>query len=91
VSISAVGRPKKFTEQTPARFPEGTLARIDAVLVKGESRSDFLAKAAEAEIRKRLRSRQKETAQSGVLVAEPDSVGATLVDDPDACCDAPDQ
>jgi hypothetical protein len=30
-----MGRP---AEQTPARFPAGTLARIDAVLLQGEKR-----------------------------------------------------
>lgn len=48
-----VGRPKRNTEQTPARFPPGTLARIDAVLLEGESRSDFLLIAAQHEIKKR--------------------------------------
>jgi hypothetical protein len=45
-----MGRPKKNHEQTPARFPEGTLARIDAALRQGESRSDFLLAAAEREL-----------------------------------------
>jgi len=40
----------KIAEVTPARFPAGTLARIDKVLNKGEPRSDFIRKAVENEI-----------------------------------------
>lgn len=40
----------KIAEVTPARFPRGTLARIDEVLEAGEHRSDFLRKAVENEI-----------------------------------------
>ena len=50
---ASVGRPKKNHEQTPARFPRGTLARIDGALAKGESRSDFLFVAVEAELARR--------------------------------------
>jgi Arc/MetJ-type ribon-helix-helix transcriptional regulator len=42
-------------EQAPARFPEGTLERIEAVLTEGESRSEFIRKAVETELRKRER------------------------------------
>lgn len=52
-----VGRVKINDEQTPARFPEGTLARIDALLVDKEKRSDFIREAVEREIKRR--SRQK--------------------------------
>lgn len=34
----------------PARFPKGTLARIDAVLSDREKRSDFIREAVEKEI-----------------------------------------
>lgn len=50
-----VGRIKINDEQTPARFPEGTLGRIDAVLAEKEKRSDFIRTAVEAELAKRER------------------------------------
>jgi predicted DNA-binding protein len=50
-----VGRVKINDEQTPARFPEGTLARIDAVLSDKEKRSDFIREAVEREIARRER------------------------------------
>lgn len=37
----------------PARFPEGTLARIDAVLAEKEKRSDFVREAVEVELMRR--------------------------------------
>jgi hypothetical protein len=54
-----VGRIKINDEQTPARFPEGTLARIDAVLAPKEKRSDFIREAVERELvrRAKLKSR----------------------------------
>ena len=48
-----VGRPRINDEQTPARFPGGTLARIDAALADGEKRSDFIREAVEAELKRR--------------------------------------
>lgn len=48
-----VGRPRINGEQTPARFPEGTLARIDATLSEGEKRSDFIRVAVEHELERR--------------------------------------
>lgn len=48
-----VGRIKINDEQTPARFPEGTLARIDVVLAEKEKRSDFIREAVEREIKRR--------------------------------------
>lgn len=50
-----VGRVKINDEQTPARFPEGTLARIDALLADKEKRSDFIREAVEREIKRRSR------------------------------------
>lgn len=50
-----VGRKKINSEQTPARFPKGTLARIDAVLADREKRSDLLREAVEREIVRRER------------------------------------
>lgn len=51
----SVGRIKINDEQTPARFPEGTLARIDAVLEGKEKRSDFIREAVEKELKRRER------------------------------------
>lgn len=48
-----MGRKQINHEQTPARFPEGTLARIDAVLSDKEKRSDFIRVAVEAELERR--------------------------------------
>ena len=48
-----VGRKQINHEQTPARFPEGTLARIDAVLSDREKRSDFIREAVVSELERR--------------------------------------
>jgi hypothetical protein len=48
-----VGRKKINDEQTPARFPAGTLARIDAVLAEKEKRADLIRNAVEREINRR--------------------------------------
>jgi hypothetical protein len=50
---SGVGRPKINEEQTPGRFPGGTLARIDAACAQGEKRSDFIREAVERELARR--------------------------------------
>lgn len=55
VTKRPVGRIKINDEQTPARFPEGTLARIDAVLEGKEKRSDFIREAVDKEIARRER------------------------------------
>lgn len=54
-----VGRTKINDEQTPARFPLGTLERIDSVLVEKEKRSDFIRVAVEAELKRREREKPK--------------------------------
>lgn len=54
-----VGRIKINDEQTPARFPLGTLQRIDAVLAEKEKRSDFIRVAVEAELKRREREKPK--------------------------------
>lgn len=51
-----VGRTKINDEQTPARFPAGTLDRIDDLLADKEKRSDFIREAVEREIKRRSRS-----------------------------------
>lgn len=48
-----VGRKQINHEQMPARFPEGTLARMDAVLLPKEKRSDLIREAVEREIERR--------------------------------------
>lgn len=48
-----MGRPKINDEQTPARFPAGTLARIDAACADKEKRSDFIREAVERELERR--------------------------------------
>ena len=52
-SPASVGRPKINDEQTPARFPSGTLARIDGALGEREKRSDFIREAVERELKRR--------------------------------------
>ena len=54
--VPRVGRKRINEEQTPARFPAGTLARIDAVLdpETNEKRSDLIREAVERELKRRL-------------------------------------
>jgi len=56
---NSVGRKRINDEQTPARFPAGTLARLDAVLRKDEKRADLLREAVEREIERRGRKPPK--------------------------------
>lgn len=53
---ASVGRTRINGEQTPARFPEGTLARIDEVLAPKENRSDFIREAVERELARRIKA-----------------------------------
>lgn len=48
-----VGRKQINDEQTPARFPAGTLARVDRALAHGEKRSEFMREAVERELERR--------------------------------------
>lgn len=48
-----VGRRQINHEQMPARFREGTLARMDAVLHPKEKRSDLIREAVERELERR--------------------------------------
>jgi hypothetical protein len=50
-----MGRKQINHEQTVARFPEGTLARIDAVLDDGEKQADLIREAVERELKRRER------------------------------------
>jgi len=58
-----VGRRRINEEQMPARFPAGTLARIDAVLEDKEKRADLLREAVEREIERRERAAEKGAAK----------------------------
>ena len=49
----SVGRRRINGEQTPARFPSGTLARMDAALREREKRSDLIRAAVERELKRR--------------------------------------
>ena len=61
ISTSAgVGRKRINEEQMPARFPGGTLARMDAVLKAKETRSDLLRTALERELERRERKKPKD-------------------------------
>jgi len=48
-----LGRPKLYEEQMPARLPQGTMARMDAVLQENETRADLLRRAIDREIKHR--------------------------------------
>ena len=48
-----VGQKRINHEQMPARLAEGTLARMDAVLVPPEKRAEFVRVAIEREIKRR--------------------------------------
>jgi hypothetical protein len=50
-----MGRKKQWAEDMQARFAHGTFARIAAVLVDGEERTDFVREAVEREIVRRGR------------------------------------
>lgn len=50
-----MGRKQINHEQMPARLPEGTLERMDAVLDEGEKRSDLVREAVERELKRRER------------------------------------
>lgn len=62
LTVPRMGRPKINDEQTPARLPAGTLARIEAVLKPKEARSDFIRRAVETELKKRERRTLVDTA-----------------------------
>lgn len=52
-----MGRPPQWAEDMQARFAEGTFARIAATLDDGESRTDFVRAAVEAELARREEKR----------------------------------
>lgn len=53
--IPIMGRKRINDEQTPARFPAGTLGRIDDALSDGECRADLIREAVERELKRRAR------------------------------------
>ena len=56
--IWPMGRKRINDEQTPARFPAGTLERIDTVLEENEKRSDLIREAVEREVKRRERGQR---------------------------------
>lgn len=57
IYIPGMSRPRINHEQIPARLPEGTLERMDAVLDEGEKRADLLREAVERELKRRERQK----------------------------------
>lgn len=61
-----MGRPKLYAERIVLPLPEGTTARIDALLEDGEYRLDFIRTAIEAEVEKRVATKPvRERASDG--------------------------
>jgi hypothetical protein len=59
IYIPGMGRKQINHEQTPARFPEGTLDRMDAVLEEGENRASFIRVAVERLLKLRERHKKR--------------------------------
>lgn len=55
IYVRAMGRRQINHEEINARFPAGTLARVDALLEPKEKRADFIREAVSSEIKKRER------------------------------------
>lgn len=53
VTPAPVGRPRLWSENMQARFPEGTFARMTAALKDGEDRTDLVREAVERELKRR--------------------------------------
>lgn len=51
-----MGRPSMKLKATVVRLPQGEDERIDAVLDKGEKRSEFIREAVERELKRRERA-----------------------------------
>lgn len=69
-SVRRMGRKQINFEQIPARFPEGTMSRVDAVLEPKEKRSDFIRGAVERELARRERASADASADSKPAPAE---------------------
>jgi len=48
-----MGRKKLWSEDMQARFPEGTLKRIESSLDEDETKTDFVREAVERELKRR--------------------------------------
>ncbi len=59
-SIRPPGRPKVYAQSMQARFPEGTFARIAAMLHGPEDRTDFVRAAVERELAARERAARRQ-------------------------------
>ena len=57
--IARVGRKRINDEQMPARFPSGTIERIDRVLTDKEKRADFVREAVARELVRREKATKK--------------------------------
>jgi Arc/MetJ-type ribon-helix-helix transcriptional regulator len=55
--VSRMARRKKFTERIIATFPEGTLARIEAVRGPYEDRTDIIREAVEKVLDERTKAK----------------------------------
>lgn len=60
---SRVGRTKRWKERIGLPLAEGTTARIDGLLKKGEFRLDFVRDAIEREIKRRSKGKPHITAK----------------------------
>jgi hypothetical protein len=58
-SPGRVGRKRRWSEDMTARFPAGTFARIAAVRVGKEDRTDFVREAVERELKRREAARAR--------------------------------
>jgi len=56
-----MGRIRINDESVVARFPKGTLARIDDVLAEKEKRADFIREAIDREIKRREAAEKRKT------------------------------
>lgn len=63
ISSHGMGRKKINDEQMPARFPAGTLKRIDTVLGEKENRSDLIRRAVERELQDREKKAHRRAAR----------------------------
>ena len=61
LNVRFVGRKRINEEQVPARFPGGTLARIDAVLQEKEKRAEFIRVAIQRELERRERANERKS------------------------------
>ncbi|RVU19126.1 hypothetical protein EOE48_09565 [Methylobacterium oryzihabitans] len=70
-----VGRKRRWAEDMSARFPEGTFARIAAVVREDEDRTDFVRAAVEAELERREAAAQGPSPDARSSGGNPDASG----------------